>query len=347
MSDISASEYISRQHELEEEAKALMPWDPKSCTYELGPLKQSVFACRSHNNIGLCYSCSIQCHTSCDIVELFTKRHFTCDCGTDRDSQDPTAGFRCQLRENREADVASLTNKYGQNFKGLFCTCSKEYDPESNATMVQCVLGTECDEDWFHDRCIGNQMPPLESFDSFICSRCAAKYDYYFKRILSHPLGEKIVAHTLARSEPEKDLNEQPAEQKPNGLKRSASQLDDLGGGEYYIFLKHGSSEKLRELKESLQDHDDKLFLFLNELAPFLIQDEPVYEQPDEPENSAEDIVSNILQNAMHREQAVAGISAFNALKMKLNEFLKPFAETGSVVKEEDIKSFFQNSEET
>lgn len=73
MSGVSASEYLSHQQELEDDARKLMPWDPKSCTYEKGALRQQVFACRSHGKIGVCYSCSIQCHTKCDIVELFTK----------------------------------------------------------------------------------------------------------------------------------------------------------------------------------------------------------------------------------------------------------------------------------
>lgn len=346
MSDISASEFLSRQDELEQEARELMPWDPKTCTYEMGPLKQSVFACRTHHNIGLCYSCSIQCHTQCDIVELFTKRQFTCDCGTERDHQDPGEGYRCQLRQNREPDVPSLTNTYGQNYEGLFCECHKEYDPDSNATMIQCALGTECNEDWYHDSCIGGKIPPIESFDAYICWKCAKKYDYYFKRILAHPLGDQIITNTLAHSV--KQENNDGSGLK-SGQKRTADEMDpgSHNDGEYSIFLKEGFSEKLGELKNSIKDHDNKLYLFLNDLVPFLIENEPVYEPTDDAEEAPDDLVSNVLRNAMHREEAIAGISAFNTLKLKLNEFLKPFAETGNVVKEEDIKSFFQRPEET
>lgn len=346
MSDLSASEYVSHQDELEQEAKELMPWDPKTCTYEMGPLKQSVFACRTHKYIGLCYSCSIQCHTKCDIVELFTKRHFTCDCGTERDNQEPgERGFRCQIRQNREPDVPSFTNTYGQNFQGLFCECKKEYDPDSNDTMIQCVLGAECNEDWYHDSCIGKNFPPLESFDAYICWKCVKKYDYYFKRILSHALSEKIIAHTLIHGIQE-DKKEDP---KPSGsIKRTADEIDSQpNNNEYSIFLKEGFSDNLGELKDSIEDHNDKLYLFLNDLVPFLIRDEPVYEPVENSEDTPDDMISNILRNAMHREQAIAGISAFNALKNKLNEFLKPFAETGNVVKEEDIKDFFQRPEGT
>jgi len=33
---------------------------------------------------GFCYSCSITCHTDHDVYELWTKRHFRCDCGNSK-----------------------------------------------------------------------------------------------------------------------------------------------------------------------------------------------------------------------------------------------------------------------
>lgn len=131
-------------------------------------------------------------------------------------------------------------------------------------------------------------------------------------------------------------------------MKRTADEVDSQpNNNEYSIFLKEGFSENLGKLKDSIEGNNDKLYLFLNDLVPFLIRDEPVYEPVENSEDTPDDMISNILRNAMHREQAIAGISAFNALKNKLNEFLKPFAETGNVVKEEDIKDFFQRPEGT
>lgn len=365
MSDISATEYLSRQQELEDEARTLMPWDPKSCTYEKGALRQQVFACRTHGNIGICYSCSIQCHTSCDIVELFTKRHFTCDCGTERDNSHEDDGqtneFRCQLRKNREPDVKSLQNVYGHNFQGLFCSCNKEYDPDSSAVMLQCVLGTECNEDWYHDYCIvgggqpnsGNKsksdaevlakgMPSLDSFDAFICWKCVSKYDYYFQRLMSHPLSETVIAHKIQRRSSDEELSSS------DNKKRSISEVTDGtdGSGEYSLTLKHGYSEHLILIKNSLDKENDKLYTFLNDLVPFLLKDEPVYEEPEDTAPDADDIVALLLQNSVKREQAVAGISAFNSLKTRLSEYLKPFAESGKVVSGEDISNFFENTED-
>ena len=120
----------------------------------MGPLRQLVFACLSctppgSNPAGICYSCSISCHGSHNgIVELFAKRGFTCDCGTER-----FPGMTCTLRKS-SGDKAAESNKYNQNFQGHFCQ-NELYEAEKElGTMYQCLLGDVCQEDWFHDACI-------------------------------------------------------------------------------------------------------------------------------------------------------------------------------------------------
>lgn len=125
---ITAMDYISSQLDLEREAKELMPYDPNTCTYTMGALRQQIYACmdcyRKTNKLsGICYSCSIQCHSDHELVELFTKRQFTCDCGTTR------MDHSCNLRSKVKDDIPSSSNDYNQNFKGLFCTCAKIYNP--------------------------------------------------------------------------------------------------------------------------------------------------------------------------------------------------------------------------
>lgn len=202
MSDlITAVDYLQSQKELEQEARSLMPYDPTECTYEKGELRQPVYACLSCSRlqsdsefcpIGVCYSCSIQCHADHELVELFAKRNFTCDCGTTRMSQIPLAGCRLRHKQQRSRrssshsstsvapmlrtgvasdrrnsifesgsknlpadDIPGLGNSYNQNFKGLFCSCSEPYNPLSeNRVMIQCHFGFACGEDWYHDNCI-------------------------------------------------------------------------------------------------------------------------------------------------------------------------------------------------
>lgn len=357
--EISATDFVSQQKQLEDEARELMPWEPKNCTYELGSIRQQVYACRTHNKIGLCYSCSILCHTSCDIVELFTKRHFTCDCGTERDTKDKNEnGVYCDIRKNREKDIASHTNEYHHNFNGLFCGCETEYDPESPAVMLQCVLGLECGEDWYHDYCILGKskeeadqlraktndlseetpldgIPPLDAFEAYICWKCTSKYDQYFKRILSHPLADEAITKVVS-------LNEEGNPESSNeGIKRRNSDSDD----NYSIFLKKDYEKVFGKMKESSNDKDSKIFIFLNDIACQLIEDEPVYEPPEENDEalSIESLTRKILQETLHRQTAVEGLAALNTLKDRLSMFLKPFAEAGQTVKEEDIVNFFGN----
>ncbi|RCK58961.1 Protein mlo2 [Candida viswanathii] len=181
---VTAVDYIESQKELEKEARELMPYDPNECTYEQGELRQPVFACltcsaqNDNEPIGVCYSCSIQCHLQHELVELFTKRSFECDCGTTRMKQTPDGA--CKLRrkgkpEKKERklsnvstssnsgahlelpaeDVPSESNRYNQNYHGKFCGCEQLYNPlEETGHMIQCYFGFTCGEDWYHDRCI-------------------------------------------------------------------------------------------------------------------------------------------------------------------------------------------------
>lgn len=160
---ITAEDFIHSQSQLEKDALEAMPYDPTECTYFRGSLRQPLFACltcstANSNPVGVCYSCSIQCHSTHDIVELFTKRDFQCDCGTSRcalSSQGPCS-IRLSTSENiRADDVPSASNTYNHNFSGLFCLCNDKYDPQHETRdMIQCYFGYSCGEDWFHEDCI-------------------------------------------------------------------------------------------------------------------------------------------------------------------------------------------------
>ncbi|KAJ5930105.1 hypothetical protein N7466_005598 [Penicillium verhagenii] len=169
----TAREFINDQMRLEADAREILPYSFDSCTYSLGPLKQSLFACLtcnpSENNdddstdAGICYSCSIACHGEHTLVELFNKRNFVCDCGTTR----MPATSPCTLREDPKtgrkgvhSQEAAKDNKYNQNFRNRFCGCGEQYDPhQEKGTMFQC-LGLDsaeaggCGEDWWHPECL-------------------------------------------------------------------------------------------------------------------------------------------------------------------------------------------------
>ncbi|KAF9953559.1 hypothetical protein BGZ70_000198 [Mortierella alpina] len=148
---ITVSEYIAEQERLEKEAKELFPKKFDICSNSMGYIRQPVYSCLTCNpnpseEAGFCYSCSISCHGDHNLVELFTKRSFRCDCGTVKFKHTP-----CKL-DVKPAGATNELNQYNHNYLGRFCWCDIQYDPaKEESTMLQCVV---C-EDWFHDTCIG------------------------------------------------------------------------------------------------------------------------------------------------------------------------------------------------
>lgn len=191
---VTAVDYLEHQLELEREAREIMPYEPDCCTYPK-LLRQLVFACltcqrQNGTDVAVCYLCLIQCHSTHDIVELFSKRNIACDCGTTRMKNgagcklrarssvipEPEKGLRLRtgssslmepLRTSdldlKAEDIPVLDNRYNQNYKGRFCLCKVLYNPlVETKTMHQCYLGDVCGEDWFHQDCImgfGPEMP--------------------------------------------------------------------------------------------------------------------------------------------------------------------------------------------
>ncbi|KAJ3158925.1 hypothetical protein HDU86_002094 [Geranomyces michiganensis] len=150
---ITAVDYLAQQEELLQEASEVLP-----------------------------------CHTSCaDVVELFYKRHFRCDCGTAR------LPNKCTLTSPllKIPEEQNTENAYGPNFRGEFCFCRTLYNPDTEAgVMFQCIL---C-EDWMHDRCIG-ALPSWRAAtagqneeeedaenedlnDEYICRGCVGKHPF-------------------------------------------------------------------------------------------------------------------------------------------------------------------------
>ncbi|KAF9921484.1 hypothetical protein FBU30_008459 [Linnemannia zychae] len=178
---ITVSEYIAEQERLEKEARELFPKKFDICSNSAGYVRQPVYSCLTCNpnpteEAGFCYSCSISCHGDHNLVELFTKRAFRCDCGTGKFKE-----VKCTLDAKPAGSINEL-NQYNHNFLGRFCWCDIQYDPhKEESTMLQCVI---C-EDWFHDNCIGI-TPHGDDFDDFICRTCTRDHPF-LRRYAQHP----------------------------------------------------------------------------------------------------------------------------------------------------------------
>ncbi|KAK9791648.1 putative Zinc finger in N-recognin-domain-containing protein [Seiridium cardinale] len=171
----TAADFIRDQMQLEADAREALPYSIENCTKPLGSLRQNVFACLTCNPppsdptadftpAGVCYSCSVQCHGEHELVEIFQKRNFTCDCGTTQFTAEQPCTLRIHPETNTKGGVhsepADPNNKYNQNFRNRFCSCAIDYNPhEQKGTMFQCLgLGNHenggCGEDWYHPGCL-------------------------------------------------------------------------------------------------------------------------------------------------------------------------------------------------
>ncbi|KAI9708890.1 MAG: hypothetical protein M1812_007853 [Candelaria pacifica] len=176
----TASEFINSQLQLEADAREALPYAFDTCTQPLGPLRQNLFSCLTCNPppasssdpytpAGVCYSCSISCHGEHELVELFNKRNFVCDCGTTRLPSTSPCSLRINHATGRKGGAHSedpaKDNKYNHNFRNRFCGCRRVYDAhKEKGTMYQCLgLGTAedggCGEDWWHPSCIVGLSP--------------------------------------------------------------------------------------------------------------------------------------------------------------------------------------------
>ena len=165
----TAADLIAQQSRLEAQANEAIPFQFDTCTYERGHIRQPVYACKTCGGGGVCAGCSVSCHAEHELVELFNKRKFRCDCGTPNlyRQREPNHAARHtrlteQLEYPKDAKPCSLrkpgfspqndANAYNHNFDGEFCYCErgKTYDPEKeDEIMFQCIV---CEE-WLHESC--------------------------------------------------------------------------------------------------------------------------------------------------------------------------------------------------
>lgn len=177
---MTLDDFLEEELQLQSDANAVLgSSDDKNCTYNLGYVqRQALYACMtctpqadpSLKPTGVCLACSYHCHEGHDLVELYTKRFFRCDCGNSK-----FLGKKCNLEPNKTEE--NEKNTYNQNFKGLYCTCARPYpDPEDDVPdeMIQCII---C-EDWYHTRHLHTELPPEGNYAEMICGSCSDRLTF-------------------------------------------------------------------------------------------------------------------------------------------------------------------------
>ncbi|XP_054743630.1 putative E3 ubiquitin-protein ligase UBR7 [Anastrepha obliqua] len=228
-SSVTMVDVLQEERELEEEYNAVLgASDENCCTYSRGSIKrQALYSCLTccpdaltdlDKCAGICLACSYRCHENHELIELYTKRNFRCDCPTER-----FAGQnRCLLNSEMTAlQVRNAENLYNQNFQGLYCKCRRPYpDPErtTEEVMLQCTV---C-EDWFHVHHLDApastaKIAETDVCGEMICCDCMQKHTFlqdYTGLALQMPddpdvsvANVKVVADTSLREENDNKLH--------------------------------------------------------------------------------------------------------------------------------------------
>lgn len=173
--ELTMCDVLQEEQELEEDANAVLGGsDDTNCSYDEGYVpRQALYACKTckiEGEAGVCLACCYACHDGHEVVELYTKRNFRCDCGNSK-----FLDKKCTLRSDKEP--VNTRNIYNHNFKGLYCSCSRPYPDLEDDTpdeMIQCVL---C-EDWYHGRHLGVGVP--EDYFEMICEQCMQSHRFLY-----------------------------------------------------------------------------------------------------------------------------------------------------------------------
>ncbi|KAJ1968678.1 hypothetical protein IWQ62_001101 [Dispira parvispora] len=318
------------------------------------------------NVAGFCYSCSIACHADHEVIELFNKRHFRCDCGTTR-----LNGGCCQLEPNK-GQVTNEENQYNHNFLARYCWCDTVYEPDvEERTMFQCAV---C-QDWFHDTCVG-MLPENDDFEEYVCPECVEQYPKVFKRL--YRLKEVTVGqvaqdtvHKVVRILGPQDLISltTPTDQvaKPVGTtgydlttspdvrstkRQRVNPVDDkvkeeVGkcslalhpvSGRLALFCQSGWRQKLCQCNDCYAQLKKYGLLFI-------LEDDCPYEPEKDTETTKSIFELGMNQLfKMNKAEALDGIMAYNRFRDELKAYLAPFASDGRVVTEQDVRNFFEVS---
>lgn len=88
---VTMLDVLQDEESLEADAKAVLGnADEKNCSYHFGGYmkRQALYSCltcvKDSGGAAICLACSYHCHEDHELVELYTKRNFRCDCGNSK-----------------------------------------------------------------------------------------------------------------------------------------------------------------------------------------------------------------------------------------------------------------------
>ncbi|KAJ1721130.1 hypothetical protein LPJ53_004315 [Coemansia erecta] len=364
---VTACSFLRSQADLEREAAEVLPGKLDACTFDQGYVHQPVYACLTCTHppkefrdpsvkderdqsdaeptepAGMCRSCSVMCHADHNVIEIFMKRNFRCDCGTKR-----LAPGCCQLKQRRTAlSRIANENEYGHNYWGHYCRCNKRYDIETDADMVQCYVCSE----WFHFLCIGDHIPDDDSYEDYVCRDCVGKHaviryiDSSCCTIVPFGKGDQPPAGVLTPGG-DCDGNETAGGERPSKKMRhtGCSLFSDQASIDSVLpadmFMAAGWRDDVCRCYECMD-------MIRAEKLEFLVNGDPVLnpEKEDAAEEAKEETMYEAgmrLFETMEPTVAIDMAHLFQRFCTEFKDFARPFATSGTPISKDDIDAFFE-----
>ncbi|KAK4886651.1 hypothetical protein RN001_002922 [Aquatica leii] len=346
---VTLGEVLQDEQQMIDDANAVLgAIDDKKCTYSEGYMKrQALYSCLTcipdarHDALkaaGICLGCCYHCHEGHELVELYTKRNFRCDCGNSKFNNAP-----CKL-ENSKSDINEF-NHYNQNFCGKYCSCNRPYpDPEDSVEdeMIQCII---C-EDWFHVRHLNIQLPPNTPYCEMSCETCVQKHPFllHYTSLCAND-GKGIENdEMLTQSETADDGQDVlMVESSDNNIEKCIKPKMKSNSTSSKFWADIDWRKKLCTCPECIKIYEEENVMFLLDPQDTVqVYEEKGKEKAREFEEKQQENGMKYL-NSLNRVPLMEAIAGYNNLKENLIEYLKKFAENKKVVREEDIKEFFSN----
>ena len=338
-SSVTMLDVLREENQLEEDACAVLgASDDKNCTYSKGYTRQALYACKSccpkSVRAAVCLACTFHCHEGHELIELYTKRHFRCDCGNSKFAEN-----KCNLDPSK--DPVNSENGYNHNFDGLYCICKRPYpDPEDtvNDEMLQCII---C-EDWYHSKHLECEkgIPADDAYDEMICGKCMKENNFLWNYASKYAVFET--------TEKEKEKKEEAieieiqVEKQPEGctMPRNNFSKEPLTKGT--CFWTEGWRSVLCVCDTCKELYRQKNVTFLLDPTDSV----HAYEEAGKINNQESQYEKGMKALAsLGRVEQLTAIEEYNNMKERLKQYLQKFAENKKIVREEDIKEFFSEME--
>lgn len=183
-------------------------------------------------------------------------------------------------------------------------------------------------------------FPSLDDFDTIICWKCVSKFQNQFDR-LAELLNCQKVYHIESNNLEQRSKLLAGIDDDDDMPSKKRQHTQNIP---YSILLKKNFKQEITKIVRENKPENASLVKLMVEF-PFMYKEDPIYRPPEDTDDEDSSIFEMGIKelNKVPVEQAITGMEAYNQIKSKLTQFLKPFADNNRIVTKDEVKKFFTN----